>query len=528
MKRLLNATAVVVASSLLLAGCGGGSDDEMETPPVVDDTAAMEAKEANDAINMANNAAAALNDMSDADAIAEVEGLIATAMGEIADLPAADRAAATARLQPARTEVMQHRQRLTNAATNDNKARMKTARMLYAGIGAPSPDATTDTSATRRHAAYNTDDNAIVVTSGVGTAADIAATLSEDKETMVAALHGWKGKRYADPAGGDSYEAIVYSNIEDPKMGKKFGSAANPATATSYQYQLADGELSAATINAMPRNVVFTGVTRTAGTETFHLRSPNPTLETRIPVPGSYHGVSGTYYCNPTTDSAGCSASVDSEGGFMLDTDTGAWTFRPSNAEARVLDSADDAYASYGWWIKKSEGDLAYSASAFVDQKGDVPVAAGLDDLSGMAKYVGGAAGKYALYSTTGGTNDAGHFTAAATLDADFNANMIEGTIDTFMGADGQRREWSVKLKKFPIITGTGVIGDSSVSDGTTWTIDGTAADGAGWWSGTLRNDGDDNVPQVATGTFYSEYDSAGHSAGKMVGAFGANKGEAN
>ena len=87
----------------------------------------------------------------------------------------------------------------------------------------------------------------------------------------------------------------------------------------------------------------------------------------------------------------------------------------------------DGDYASYGWWIHKAANDGAFTASAFVDEKGTVAPATGLNALNGMATYMGGAAGKYALASSTGGTNDAGHFTARATLEADFNANTDRG-----------------------------------------------------------------------------------------------------
>ena len=96
-------------------------------------------------------------------------------------------------------------------------------------------------------------------------------------------------------------------------------------------------------------------------------------------------------------------------------------------------------------------------------------------------------------------------------------ATAITGTIDRFMGADGMMRDWSVKLGGSAITDG-GVIGDAT--DGTEWTINGTAAADSGNWVGSLRENGTDGVPKVATGTFYSEYGTAG----KMVGAFGANK----
>ena len=89
------------------------------------------------------------------------------------------------------------------------------------------------------------------------------------------------------------------------------------------------------------------------------------------------------------------------------------------------------------------------------------------------------------------------------------------------MGADGESRDWSVKLNGSQI-GDTGEIGNASASTDvdTVWTIGGTAAAKSGNWTGTLRNNGTDGVPQVATGTFYTEYGTAG----KMVGAFGVTE----
>ena len=193
----------------------------------------------------------------------------------------------------------------------------------------------------------------------------------------------------------------------------------------------------------------------------------------------------------------------------------------PSSPSAEVMSIPNAIFASYGWWLHKSEDGGTFTASAFVDN-GEVPVASGIMDLRGTATYMGGAAGKYALHSSTGGTNDAGHFTAQATLEADFNDDMVSGTIDNFMGADGQSRDWSVELKETDIGDDgaiDGIVGDD-VQVGTVWTIDGTAAGQSGQWSGSLRDNGDDGVPKVATGTFYSKYSTAG----TMVGGFGVNK----
>ena len=177
-------------------------------------------------------------------------------------------------------------------------------------------------------------------------------------------------------------------------------------------------------------------------------------------------------------------------------------------------------YASYGWWIKKAANDGPFTASAFHDVKGEDTPAVALPT-AGTATYQGGAAGKYALSSSTGGTNDAGHFTARAKLEAKFaaaGATTVTGMIDQFMGADGMPRDWSVELKE-ATSTQPGVISRSADND-TVWTLGGTAANASGEWGGNFREQGKDGVPGVATGTFYSEYGTAG----KMVGAFGANE----
>ena len=424
-----------------------------------------------------------------------------------------------------------------------NAAMAATARKLYAGISAQSGagDGTTF-AATDRDAFYNATATAIMVSIGDGTntPTEASATLLEDRDAMIADLHGWQGKKYARtlPADEGMYEAVVYSNVEDPTMGRKFGHT-SPGTGDNraYEYLLnTDGILTAAeadgvgdtTTNAfIPSRVVLTGVTRTAGTETFLLPEGRPEGETIINVPGSYHGVSGAYSCDTGDGTSTCLASIAAGGGLTL-AGTGTWTFEPSNSTARVMDAADTDYASYGWWLHKNEADSVYTASAFVDEKGTVDAATGLTALNGTATYMGGAAGKYALSSPTDGTNDAGHFTARATLKANFSINTTEaaisGTIDQFMGADGMPRDWTVKLNGSQI-GDTGEIGNASASADvqTVWTIGETAGNAGGSWSGTLRNNGDDLVPQVATGTFYSVYGRA-NDDGRMVGAFGANK----
>ena len=539
------AIAAMTATALALAGCGGGSGPAsmMEESTL---TPAQLATTASDLLDTAETDVNAVMDDSDGATVTTAEVAVAAAEKAVAAASAADNHAALSQrlgnLQGSLTAKKSSRQTaMSNAAKAANMAMAVTATKLYAGIHASADDAS-GTGTDDVYAAYNeagtpagsTADTLIMVTIGTGGDSPTAGTavpLSEDKKTTVAANQGWAGKRYADPAGGDSYEAIVYSNVEAPKMGRKFGSDAAVTATGAFEYQLNDND-ELASASFVPANVAFTGVTRTAGTETFNLPDPNDVSQTRIRIPGSYHGVSGNYYCTPGTPANGCSAAVASSGFTVSAGDT--WVFAPGDANARVTEAADLAYASYGWWLKKAANNGPFTASAFVDVKGVVAAASDLNALNGTAVYMGGAAGKYSLRGDTGGTNDAGHFTARAKLDADFTNNTtgtaISGTIYMFEGADGMRRNWEVELKG-STIGDAGAIGNDGTSTtspgGTVWTIDEVASGADGNWSGSLLDqptDGD-GVPLVATGTFYSTYGDSGND-GKMIGAFGANKQE--
>ena len=509
MSRYRNFTTICCAAvfALGLAACGGGDDGIS----VADRDAAVAAEQAKtDALQMEINALRAQLGLDPEDdpaaSIQDLQDEVARLQGEIDD--AADKA------RMAQEEA-------------DRKAMATTAAKLYAGIGMPTTADSTPQNM-RRNAAYGTDESQITVTIGGfeddgTTPTSTPIMLSEDKKTMVADNHGWEGKRYADPAGGDMVEAMVYSNVSDPKQGDMFSK--------KYDDDLADGVLPATTVGAADSAglVASPSFDQSAGIKRFPLPQNDPSNPTTVVVPGSFHGVAGTYSCMP--GGAVCAVRV-ADKGFELGTvpsatastwadGTTAWTFKPADVDARVTEMKDGEYVSYGWWIRKAANDGPFTASAFHDEKGGVPAASGLGELNGKATYMGGAAGKYALASSTGGTNDAGHFTARATLEADFTdnegANAITGMIDMFMGADGMPRDWSVKLNGSPI-TDTGGIGDAS--NGTVWTIGEDAAKASGNWTGLLQNNGTDNVPQVATGTFYTDYGTAG----MMVGAFGANK----
>ena len=534
---LRNLTTICLASVFAfgLAACGGSSSTTPDpTPEMVctdaggewangmcttaEELAAAErVKNQRSAITTAIDAAetavaAVNNDSTDAE-VSAADTAIADARSAImaaADVPEAERTANTgtvnaiaSRLTAAKTA---RQTAMDDAQDAADMALAATAAKLYIGINAPTDAVSADL---RRHAAYGTGDNADDIAVSIATAA--AVNLSEDKDEMVAAHHGWEGKKYtAAPDGDGMYEAIVYSNVGDPMPGDKFSE--------EYSDNFADGELDATTTEGTASRVASPSFDQSAGVKSFEL----PDNDVAVMISGSYHGVAGTYSCVPgaNTCAVRLAASgfdlggVDAENAFTQD-DEAVWTFKPTDPDALVMSVPDAIYASYGWWIHKSANDAVYFASAFVSDKGAVGAASGIGVLMGTATYMGGAAGMYALRGSTGGTNDAGHFTADAMLEADFNDDTISGTIDNFTGADGEARNWSVELGEAAIADGGAI-----TRTGTVWTIGGTAAASSGQWDGSLKENGDDGVPTVATGTFFSKYGGDG----TMVGAFGANK----
>ena len=139
----------------------------------------------------------------------------------------------------------------------------------------------------------------------------------------------------------------------------------------------------------------------------------------------------------------------------------------------------------------------------------------------------GGAAGKFAIDNRPLGTTlEAGHFTATATLTADFDENVageagnsISGTVDQFVANDVERPGWEVTLGATDIAFGDAntdhfsldvpddPVTDTDNTDNTAnlWMIDDVPGVLSGNWRGNFYNDGDarnDGTPEVVIGTF--------------------------
>ena len=406
------------AAALMLGGCGGSntkptlpvdlpatmpepatmpdpetiSDSEtMPEPETMPDPAIAEREDIKTKIMTARTAVNAVNDDSTDDEVSAADAAIMAAKRAIAaagNVPAEERAAHTGTVtvleaqlsgaRMARTEAMEA------ADLAERMAMIRTAMKLYAGIGSAPLASTGDG---RRTAEYDTGGGNIEVTMGTAAAVD----LSEDKETMVAANHGWEGRRYtrSTPATDGTYEAVVFAA---PQTGDKFS--------MEYADNIADGTLNERTTEGTASRVASPSFDHSAGVKSFKL----PEGHTAVMVSGSFHGVPGTYRCEPVGGNT-CAARVAASGfqlGGVTDANVfgagnAAWTFTPDNLDALVLSTPDADHASYGWWIHKPAGGGDYVASAFTADRGDVPNADGIGDLRGTATYMGGAAGMYAL-----------------------------------------------------------------------------------------------------------------------------------
>ena len=263
---------------------------------------------------------------------------------------------------------------------------------------------------------------------------------------------------------------------------------------------------------------------------------------------GSVRGVPGTFTC-PTT----CTAPSRHSDDTVTATAVGTWTFVPDDPSV-AIEEADGIYLTFGWWLTKDAGGtptgygLVTMDAGMADATDNTTPGGGTDGLVGTATYKGAAAGKYALPSTTDGTYTGGHFTAMATIEADFDADgttakdsiALSGTIDNFMTGD-ESYDWTVKLMvdsdtatpnvMDPIAnlgtdSGHGLDNtvNSTVGLTTEWSMGASAATAGGAWEPTFHYkpfapNVTTGIPDAVTGTF-----NAMGSIGNLQGAFGANK----
>ncbi len=339
-----------------------------------------------------------------------------------------------------------------------------------------------------------------------GNPASKAITLKETSAT-VSALGDWKGAEYEGrvPATGtleNTGKARIYSNKETGK----------PISFAAYAAQT--NGLTAAP-NASGGHPVAEGSSdkNIGGTE-----FPSSGLKTFTGAArkftGTYNDVSGTYECTGNT----CTAEVAGEGITLV----GMWTFTPP--AGATVQTAESNYLYFGWWsIEDKDGDPVRAFTHYHREGGQPANASAIQRLQGKATYKGKAAGLYAIHNRRNpAEDDSGHFTADASLSADFGdgtANgKLSGSIENFRLKDGSEDPgWKVTLKE----TSTYSDSDSEWTDSMTqWDIGDAEGDASGTWEARMYGPGSGSsttTPDFVAGSFHSEFEST-H---EMRGAFG-------
>ncbi len=319
----------------------------------------------------------------------------------------------------------------------------------------------------------------------------------------------------------DEETIVVYSNIENATatpIGDIYASAAAPGKPKVY---------SMTETGDSPANTISWGSAKRPDDAQTRTGTGDDTVTTFM---GTVRGVAGTFSC---TGATGCDAPTKAAIAAHGTTPVSAagWTFKPDNANAPIDVADDDGYYMFGWWLEKDDDGMPTGVNTFVGVSGleaNTETQATLAAAE-SATYRGGAAGKYAVKSTVTDTAEGGHFTASATIVANFEAGTgedeisIRGTIDDFMTGDTARPNWSVELK-VANQTGGGALTAVSVTtvdddNNATWKTGG-AVNGRGGWSATFYGMGDDDEPTAVTGQFNATIPNIA----KIDGAFGASK----
>jgi len=348
----------------------------------------------------------------------------------------------------------------------------------------------------------------------VGSDASTSPVISDLKKTSatVAALAGWQGAHYEGDNGktGDDKitgEVRAYSNKAAAEQ-VSFGDVYTPIADQAY-YTLSAGG-SGNGFLAWNSDKIAGSDFPTNGTEE---------LGPVVKFTGTYDGASGTYTCTHATN---CTATAD---GGKITGLSGAWRFTPTASQ--TASKAAEKYLEFGWWVRKGK-DGPIDAGAFANGAKVSEDPENATSVIGSATYKGGAAGKFAISNPARPQNDnSGHFTADATLEANFTKDMLKGTINNFTLNDTVKGDWVVSLEESTIAVAGIVGGETSITDRgseTRWSLDGTnfGAKGGDWQASFYEDEDDDNnIPDSVIGTFEAGLGGGTH---HMEGAFGASQ----
>ena len=307
----------------------------------------------------------------------------------------------------------------------------------------------------------------------------------------------------------DDQTIVVYTNIEDAEateIGSVYRSAADPGKPAVYEVT-SDGALSTISWGHVKR------------ADKAHTEEDDDGTAV-LTFLGSVRGVDGSFTCEGTCDPP-TAAELDADTA-VNETD---WEFKPDVAKDTIDVADGDGYLMFGWWLDKGDdAEGPFKVDTFATAVGLEENTAAQSALEGTATYTGGAAGKWAILSTTADSADGGHFTASARIAANFEAGddddmiSIKGTIDDFMTGETRRPDWKVTLT-VPDFDQFAAIDTNTTDADAEWDTGG-AVDGTGTWTAQFWGEGDDDEPMAITGEFNAEISDIA----RLAGAFGATK----
>ena len=253
------------------------------------------------------------------------------------------------------------------------------------------------------------------------------AEIGKAKGDLLPAVGPWSGTMVGsqdkEVTGKPTDTVVVYTDVdagETESFIKRF-SLAN-----------ADAELAILT-DGTHDGFIDTNVFSTRAGLTTH-GDPDKAAEDLV-IPGTFANAPGHYRCDEgvqaCTSLGRGTKGVRMGAGWTFDPDAGAMAYMP-----------DGEYGHFGWWLRVDEDDK-YVVDVFhgykyeTDTAGNRPDTTTFTALQGSADYEGPAAGKFAINSQFPGpgTLSGGHFTATASLTANFESDSVSGSIHSVVAA---------------------------------------------------------------------------------------------
>ena len=144
---------------------------------------------------------------------------------------------------------------------------------------------------------------------------------------------------------------------------------------------------------------------------------------------GLLQGASGRYRCDSASAPTATACTVQNNGGSF--TFAGDWDFIPSSGTVQIV-VPDAEYMWFGVWARQTvrlttPPEQPTELWRFDAQHDGTAEVTNVTGATGSATYDGPAVGRYAVYEPDTGDSGIGSFTASATLQADFETDMVSG-----------------------------------------------------------------------------------------------------